>query len=1388
MRTTPLALAVFLACAGAAGARSDAPADAGKASARGIYLIDFVEPPLASFQGMDAAAQPKLAGLKATSPVVTGTRRLDVEAPASRAYRAALSDWREGRLAALSAQFGRELRPLFVYEVTSNGVALELSAAEAAQVGKSEGVARVEPDFTRRPMTDAGPQWIHADSIWNGAAGIATRGEGVVVGVIDSGINRTHPSFQATGPVDGFRHVNPKPGFFGRCASGSFASECNTKLIGIHDFTLCTGTHANSECNDREANDGLDGTGHGTHVASTAAGNAVAASIAVPNGTVSRPISGVAPHANLISYKACESEETCRGSWLRAAIDQAVADGVDVINYSIGGAPRNLWTSGDAVAMLAAREAGVVVVVAAGNDGPEAATVTSPGDAPWVLTAANATHDRGIVNRLVDLSGGDSAPPSGGVLVGVGSTAGYGPRVLVRDAQFPGCSIGTDLDSPPTGVSNPWQPGRFNGEIVVCDRGVQARVAKSNNVRLAGGGGMVLVNQAGDGESVVADAHSIPGTHLGYTAGQALKAWMATGSGHSARIEGTRVESIPELGDILASSSGRGPIESVPGLLKPDLTAPGTSIMAAARTGTGTAFMSGTSMATPHLSGASALLIAAKPNWNPSEVESALLTTARPSVRHQNGVRLATPFEQGSGVADLARASRAGLAFVTSPSEFRNANPAQGGVPRDLNRPSLVHEDCFERCVLSRRISDLAGGASWRVEFDLPSPASATATPSSFTLAPGASQDVTFNFDISDASFPGAWVNGRVKFIRTGGAAAENAEIPLTLFAQPGALPAKISVTGTGESGYQDVAFSGLVSLPEAGVLATALVAPSVDMPSLVQDPTRDDRYDDFAIGSFVRVLRVPARAGTTEALYRVDASTRSATAYDVDLFVGEDLDGDGAPDESEELCTSAGARADERCQLDVTAGNAERRYWVLVQNWDAGAQGSSDPAGTSDTVVLETAVIPTTGTGETLKASGPGRTQSREPFALRVVWNDPTLLPGERRLGVIRLQATPQAPDGLGVIPVEVLRSLPGEAAPAALAVGSRHMRLAPGAAQDKLYFDVPPNAASLTVSSSGSGEVDLYLAKADNASSPVIASAPARGLAQGTSIHPGATESITLTGGALSPGRWYVTPVNTGIMAAEFDLKVELSTATARAPIKFGPYYNPARSGSGLILLPAGPVWSLAWYTYLQDGTPTWYLGAAAAPGPQDGVWRVRMDRYRWDGDSARATSVGEVQLAFTDATHFAFSWNLDGESGSEPMTWLDGGGCPNLNSMPAALSGVWYAPSRSGFGYAINAYSGIESNGAYFYDGQGIARWALGSAAPFGVDSMRLTQREGFCPLCPYREPVARDIGSLTRRYDSAGSGQIRVDLTLLPPLAGSWSVDLPATRLTDALTCP
>src|SRR5690606_23604613 len=239
--------------------------------------------------------------------------------------------------------------------------------------------------------------------------------------------------------------------------------------------------------------------------------------------------------------------------------------------------------------------------------------------------------------------------------------------------------------------------------------------------------------------------------------------------------------------------------------------------------------------------------------------------------------------------------------------------------------------------------------------------------------------------------------------------------------------------------------------------------------------------------------------------------------------------------------------------------------------------------------------------------AIGPGHVAQDEAFPVRISWNAPDLLPGERKLGYLLLGAKAGREGKTGRIPVTITRTGNTDA-PAALVSGrTRVMKLAAGDAQERLFIDVPPNASALSISTSGEGEVDLYAAWTGDFASPNastgIDAAPARGEAEATSIHPGANESIDLHEPPFKPGRWYITPVNSGTEDASFELTASISYSAGSPPVQaptpqFGGYYNPARSGSGAFLYEAGSSWALIVYSYLDDGTPTWYLGASPQP----------------------------------------------------------------------------------------------------------------------------------------------------------------------------------------------
>ncbi len=718
------------------------------------YIIRLKDRPLASYRG-------GIAGLPATSPEATGRRKLDVNAPASRAYLDYLAQRRAEFLQAAEQRLGRPLAVRYVYDVVLNGVSLELTAAEAMAIAELPMVISVRPNIKRQLLTDRGPNWIGASALWgatNACAPGGKCGEGIIVGIIDTGINTDHPSFADIGG-DGYDHTNPfGPGVYkGWCNPGyPKLVTCNDKLIGAWSYT--------SSSNDPE-----DENGHGSHTASTAAGNRLY-NIAIDAPTISLnfDISGVAPHANIIAYDAC-TDDGCSLDALLQAINQAVADRVDVINYSIGSAATTSpWDDDDAQAFLDAREAGVFVAASAGNRGPGSGTTGSPANAPWLTAVGAATHDRALVNALVDLTGGSYALAD---IQGRSVTAGYGPAPIIYAGNYGNALCKSGI----------WAPGTFSGQIVVCDRGEIARVEKAQNVQAAGGGGMVLANALANGDELIADSYVIPGVHITYTDGVALKSWLASGTGHTGRIAGTTKDIQPVNGDVMAAFSSRGPNKAVAGnVLKPDIAGPGVDILAAVNSAPGVTppefdFLSGTSMSSPHLAGVGALMTQARPTWTPAEIQSALMTTSwLQNVREEDGITPVDPFDVGSGRVNVAAAVNAGLILNVTRAEYDAADPAGGGDPTTLNIASMANGACYKTCAWTRTVRNPTGTAmSWNGTFTGFDGLAGTLSPTSFSLAGGASQSFTLTINDVTGLTPGQWYFGRVVFKEANGLAPD---------------------------------------------------------------------------------------------------------------------------------------------------------------------------------------------------------------------------------------------------------------------------------------------------------------------------------------------------------------------------------------------------------------------------------------------------------------------------------------------------------------------------------------------------------------------------------------------------------------------------------------
>lgn len=725
------------------------------------YLVQLSDPPLASYRG-------GMAGLPATSPEVTGRRKLDATSPASQRYLDYLAQRRDEFLRQAEARLGRQVTPGYVYDYVFGGLTLDLTAEEVAQVAALPQVKRISPNFRRELLTDRGPNWIGASALWGSESACAPNGkcgEGIIVGIIDTGINTDHPSFADIGG-DGYNHTNP----FG---AGVYKGWCNPgypKQVTCNDKLIGAWSYANSD------DDPEDPEGHGSHTASTAAGNRLYdVLLDEPTIDFNFDISGVAPHANIIAYDACTTDG-CNGDDLVAAINQAVADGVDVINYSIGsGATTSPWVADDAVAFLDAREAGVFVAASAGNRGPGEGTTGSPAGAPWLTSVAASTHDRAMRNALVDLTGGSYALAD---IDGRSVTSGYGPAPIVYAGDYGNalCQAGI------------WGGGTFSGQIVVCDRGVNARVEKAENVQAAGGGGMVLANAASNGDELIGDAYVIPGVHITYDDGVALKNWLASGSGHQGRIAGTTKDIADSNGDVMAAFSSRGPNKAVQGnVIKPDITGPGVDILAAWATLPGEPtpeleIISGTSMSSPHLAGAGALMTHAQPTWTPAEIQSALMTTAwQENVREEDGITPVDPFDVGSGRVNLAAAVNAGLLLNVTRAEYDAADPAGGGDPTTLNIASMANGACYKTCAWTRTVRNpTATAMSWEGTFTGFNGLAGTLSPTNFNLAGGASQ--SFSLTINDVTglTPGQWYFGEVMWHETN-SLAPDAHFPVAV-------------------------------------------------------------------------------------------------------------------------------------------------------------------------------------------------------------------------------------------------------------------------------------------------------------------------------------------------------------------------------------------------------------------------------------------------------------------------------------------------------------------------------------------------------------------------------------------------------------------------------
>jgi hypothetical protein len=895
----------------------DQAAGKGKRSFKNqLYIVELAEPPVVGYLG-------NIRGLPATKP--QRGRKIDPNDPAVVRYK----DYLRGRHDQVLQQSGGG-RKVYSYGYAFNGFAAELTAAQAQQLAQTRGVVAVTKDELMRRTTSSTPAFLGltgSEGFWATKA----KGEGVVIGIIDSGVWPEHPSFSDRTDTNGNASKDGKlgyqqlPGWHGRCVPGDLfnASHCNQKLIGAQFYNAGFGGNAGVLTElPYEFNSPRDTDGHGTHTASTAGGNAnvPATGAAAPFGS----ISGMAPRARVSVYKVCwgrGDEGGCFSTDSVAAIDQAVADGVDVINFSISGTSTNFRDPVE-IAFLFAADAGVFVAASAGNSGPASFTVAHP--SPWLTTVAAGTHNR---------------DPRGSVTLGNGSTyvgasiAGplaTKPLINAEDAGLSGADPNAVLlcfTAADNGGTPVLDPAKVAGKIVVCDRGVSARTDKSLAVATAGGVGMILVNTSPN--SVNGDLHAVPTVHLQDTDRAAVKAYAAA-AGATATINASSIV-FNAPAPFTATFSSRGPLRAGNGdLLKPDLMAPGQDILAGVSPAAGGHLfdiISGTSMSSPHVAGLAALMKELKPTWSPMAIKSALMTTAGDVLDGGTPAPETNPvliFRQGAGHVRPLAATDPGIVFDSSfgdwlgflcgtqlPTSFCTDAGVPVLDPSNLNVPSIAIGDLAGAQTVVRKVTNVGTNpATYSASVNGLAGLALSITPASLTLAPGETKPFAIAFTRTSAAL-NAYAGGQLRLsdgVRT-------ARIPIVVRPIPLAAPVQVSGSYTVRFGYD-----GPFTATPRG-----LVAATTSPGTVADDPTNGDCS---LTSPNARLIPVVIPVGITYARFSL---------FDADVNPGTDID----------LCVFnaskvlVGASATGTSAEEVNLLNpAADTYTVVVQGW--GVVGSS--------------------------------------------------------------------------------------------------------------------------------------------------------------------------------------------------------------------------------------------------------------------------------------------------------------------------------------------------------------------------------------------------------------------------------------------------------------
>jgi subtilisin family serine protease len=840
-------------CAVGAYAGNDSPLqDAG--IARGLQLANVGDPDQRKVyivQLRTPSAAEHYSTLRKTTAALTVQKpprvRFDKANPAIESYAQRLRAEQE-ELLMLAAP---DAEKIYSYRYGFNGFAAEMSAAQAHKLENMPQVLHIWEDEIRPLATNFSPNFL---GLFDGERGLrgpkGLDGDGVVIGFIDSGIYPEHPALSDTQEADRpslCRSTWAEVSFLGRWLCGRFDKRedklvfdppedwngicetgenfeetlCNNKLIGARYFIA--GAENSGPIDSGEIRSARDVDGHGTHTATTAAGNRVQSAIF---GTTIGNIEGIAPRARVAVYKACwlrpgDTRASCNTSDLANAIDTAVADGVDIINYSVGSSMLQI-TAPDDIALMNATKAGVLAVVAAGNEGPNLGTVGSPAGGPWAITVAASTRDGETSVEAMQIN----EPPSIAGKYAV-KEANFTPQLrdsdpieaplILADDGDDASGTGTTADACEPLVNDT----EISGNIAFIERGGCNFDVKIQNAGDAGAVAAVVYSIAGDpivmnGNSAIVD---IPALMIGQADGNLIVAEIEADNEVTAVLEKSLLLTEPETGNVMATFSARGP-GPVRDIVKPDVTAPGVNILAGFTPETANsmpdetfAYLSGTSMSTPHVAGAAALIMQARPGWGPSAIKSALMTSARQDLVQSDGESVANPFDYGAGHIAPNDALNPGLVYDVSDDEFdafacgtdspavpdsRCEQLGSAGVsfaPEDLNQPAIGLARLANEQTLTRRVTNVSDESQTFVaSVSAPPGIRVAVAPSNLSLGPG--QTATFDVSFVYESGPlDLWRFGSLTWT------SNDHSVYSTIAVKPVSLTAPAEVTSFGGSG-----------------------------------------------------------------------------------------------------------------------------------------------------------------------------------------------------------------------------------------------------------------------------------------------------------------------------------------------------------------------------------------------------------------------------------------------------------------------------------------------------------------------------------------------------------------------------------------------------------